>query len=290
MIIFALTATAMAALALFFILPSLLRQEAATVTEKTQQCDSLNLALLRDQLHELDADLQAGVINQSAYQAARRELEVRVADEVQPAPHALANASRQSRTAWVLALAFPLLAGSLYALLGTSKGLAPAPPAIAKEQNVPAVTPAQIAGMVNRLAERLKSNPDDADGWRMLARSYETMQRFDLAVDAYQHLFKLTTENPDLLTDYAVTLAMSLNQSLSGEPEKIINRALEIDPQHIQALALSGSAAFERKEYVQATKQWKKILTLLPQKSEMARSIAANIAKAEGLAQSSALP
>jgi len=119
----------------------------------------------------------------------------------------------------------------------------------------------------------------------MLARSYETLLRFDLAVDAYQHLVKLTPQDANMLDDYAVTLAMSRDQSLSGEPEQLIHRALAIDPNNIQALALLGSAAFERKEYAQAAIPWKKILDLIPADSPMSQSITDNIRKADGLAK-----
>jgi cytochrome c-type biogenesis protein CcmH len=280
MIVFLILAIVMLALVSYFVLPELLRKEQGTHVER----DMLNLDVLRDQLCELDADLRDGTIDAAGYRSARRELECRVAEEADPASLPTRAISPQHWPAFILALGVPIVAGSLYVFLGTPGALAPVQAATTRAQNSPPVTPEQIEGMVSRLAAKLKSNPDDADGWRMLARSYETMRRFEPAVDAYRHLLALTPDNPDVLADYAVTLAMSLDQSLSGEPEKLINRALEIDPKNIQALALSGSAAFERKEYADAIKPWKKILALVPADSDMARSIAANVAKAESLA------
>jgi cytochrome c-type biogenesis protein CcmH len=77
---------------------------------------------------------------------------------------------------------------------------------------------------------------------------------------------------------------MSLNQDLSGEPERLIDRALALNPNHVQALALKGSAAYERGDYTLAIAPWKKILAMVPQESSMARSIAASVAKAEAFA------
>jgi cytochrome c-type biogenesis protein CcmH/NrfG len=172
-------------------------------------------------------------------------------------------------------------------VLGTPKALDPAT-LVAQpspgQAGQAAVSPAQIEAMVARLAEKLKTQPDDANGWRMLARSYETLRRFDQAVDAYRHLLQLAPNDADALVDYAVTLAMSSGQSLSGEPEKLIHRALAIDPGNVQALALAGSAAFERRDYAQAIQPWRKILAQAPADSDIARSIAASIAKAEALA------
>lgn len=281
MTIFVLIAGGMLALGLLFILPGLLRTEGASAEPRPAvQSDALNLEVLRDQLRELDADLSAGTIAAAGYQGARRDLERRVAEELRVRPLPVIAKPARRWPAAVLALVVPLAAGSLYALLGTPDGLASRPVAAA-EPTTPGVSAAQIEGMVGRLAQKLKANPGDADGWRMLARSYETLRRFEPAADAYQHLLELEPGNTDVLVDYAVALGMTLDRSLSGEPERFIQRALEIDPNHVQALALSGSAAFERGDYANAVRPWKKLLALVPADSDMGRSIAASIAKAE---------
>jgi cytochrome c-type biogenesis protein CcmH len=189
-----------------------------------------------------------------------------------PAPH-------QRWPLVLIAVGLPVLAASLYAGIGNPKGLLPSPESV-QAIAAGAVGPEQIESMVTRLAQRLAKQPDDADGWRMLARSYETLRRFDLAADAYRHLLALEPQNPDLLVDYAVVLGMTLNRTLVGEPEALIGRALAIDPNHIQALALSGSAALERGDVANAVKPWKKILALVPADSDIGKSIAENIAKA----------
>jgi cytochrome c-type biogenesis protein CcmH len=145
------------------------------------------------------------------------------------------------------------------------------------------VSQAQIEAMVARLAARLQTQPNDPQGWRMLAKSYETLGRFDQAVQAYQKLLSLQAPDADLLTDYAVTLGMSKGQTLAGEPEAIINQALKLAPRHIQALALSGSAAFEQRQYKRAVAQWQKLLALIPQDADMRASIERNVEKAKSL-------
>jgi cytochrome c-type biogenesis protein CcmH len=189
-------------------------------------------------------------------------------------------APRQRWPLVLIAAAMPALAASLYAGIGNPKGLLP-PPESVQAVAAGAVGPEQIESMVTRLAKRLAQQPDDVDGWRMLARSYETLRRFDQAADAYRHLLALEPQNPDLLVDYAVVLGMTLNRTLVGEPEALIGRALAIDPNHIQALALSGSAALERGDVASAVKPWKKILALVPGDSDIGKSIAENIAKAQ---------
>jgi len=188
-----------------------------------------------------------------------------------------AGAKAQRWPAAAVALFVPLTAVALYAALGNPNGLQPAPEAARTAE----IGPAQIEQMVSRLAARLARQPGDANGWRMLARSYETQRRFGLAADAYRHLQALEPDNPDVLVDYAVVLGMTLNGSLLGEPEALLAKALALNPNHIQALALSGSAALERGDADSAVKPWKKILALVPADSDIGRSIADNIAKAQ---------
>lgn len=204
-----------------------------------------------------------------------------MAEDVQPAP--LAGAAFDKRgSAGALALAVPTIAVSLYLLLGAPAGL---DPALVKPQDpAHALTEEQIAGMVGGLAERLKGKPEDIEGWSMLARSYNALGRFAESSDAYARLVKLVPDDADLLADYADTLAMARNKSLQGEPEQLVARALAIDPKQVKALALSGSAAFERRDYRAAIAQWRKLMLVVPADSDMARSTASGISEAQGLA------
>lgn len=279
MTIFILIATAMVGLSLALVLMPLLHRDSSVVAAaQASQSASLNLDVLRDHSRELDLDLHNGAIDTASHLAARSELERRVAEEVAP-EHAHGSDTRQRWPAIALALALPLLSVALYATLGNPNGLrAASVHAAAAAGNV---SGAQIEGMVGKLAARLKAQPDDADGWRMLAHSYETLRRFEPAADAYRHLLALEPNNVDAMVDYAVVLGMTLNGSLLGQPEQILAHALALDPNHVQALALSGSAALERGDYANAIKPWQRIQALVPADSEMARSIAASIAKAQ---------
>jgi len=145
------------------------------------------------------------------------------------------------------------------------------------------MTQAQIEGMVARLAARLEKQPQDEQGWRMLVRSYETLGRFPEAVQAYQRLIKLAPTDIDLLLNYAVALGMAEGRSLAGAPEAVIEQALTLSPGHPQALALSGSAAFERHDYAKAVARWKQLLSEAPPDADMRASIERNVAQAEAL-------
>lgn len=165
-----------------------------------------------------------------------------------------------------------------------SESEAPAAPESPAPGGAAAPTQAQIEGMVNRLATRLQTQPDDAAGWRMLARSHETLGRFEEAVQAYQRLMALQPPDADLLTDYAVTLGMSQGRTLVGAPEAVIQQALSLNPRHVQALALAGSASFEKRDYQGAIATWGQLLSLVPPGDEVRASIEANVRKAKALA------
>ena len=181
---------------------------------------------------------------------------------------------RATPSAVLIALALPLGAAAVQLLHGWPLASVPSP----------TIASANIEAMVQRLAERLKAQPDDVAGWRMLARSYETQRRFDRAVEAHRQLARLLPRDASVLTDQAVALGMSRDQRLSGEPEKLLEQALALEPDHVQALALLGSAAFERADYARAIALWQRIVNRLPPDDEMALSIARSIDQAKALA------
>lgn len=279
MIMFWVVVAILLAGALLLLLPPLLGRgkRAASATRS-----EVNLSVYRDQLRELDADLAAGTLDESQHASARSDLERRVLEE-SATPDTPAIQPGGSR--WpvvVVAITVPLLAVSLYFWLGTPAGLEPQPQAAKVEQTHP-TTPEQIEAMVAGLAQRLKSEPDNAEGWVMLARSYTALRRYQDASAAYTRAVELLPNNAFLLTDHADMLAM-VKQTLQGEPEKIILRALKIDPNNLKALSLAGSAAFERKDYRGAIKWWEKILKLVPPDSQGAVSTTVSINEARAKA------
>lgn len=203
----------------------------------------------------------------------------------------------RKRLALFLALALPLAAGGGYAWWGAWDGarsaLAQAGGAdlAAAEGAVPATespgsdaaATARAEAMVQRLAQRLKQQPDDAEGWRLLVRSYENLGRFAEAEQGYRQLERLLPPSAELLTEHAVTLAMSLGQRLSGTPEALIERALALEPRNVQALALSGSAAYERGDYRRAAAVWRQVLEAAGSDEALVGSIRESIRKAEAL-------
>ena len=142
----------------------------------------------------------------------------------------------------------------------------------------------QIAAMTEKLSERLKEKPDDVEGWSMLARSFSVLGRHADALKAYEKASNLRKDDPILLADYADSLAVNNNSDLNGEPMKLVERALKLDPKNLKALYLAGTAAFNNKDYAKAVAIWEKLIQVGPPGNVFANQIEPAIAEARSLA------
>ncbi len=276
MTLFWIFAIALIALALALVLPPVLRRASPSEPHLHDLVDArrANLAILRDQLKELDTELASGRINIDQHAQARTEIERRVLDEegLVDTVSAAANppiAANSKRSAVLVAVCIPLFALGMYGFVGNPQAVLPQAQAPEPEAEV---TMAQVEAMVMQMAQKLESQPADQpanpQAWEMLARSYAALQRFPEAARTYEKAAKLAPNNAQLLADYADVLAMLQGQSTAGEPEKLIARALALDPKNLKALALAGSAAFERKDFAAATRFWTQARQLAPATGE----------------------
>jgi cytochrome c-type biogenesis protein CcmH len=149
---------------------------------------------------------------------------------------------------------------------------------------------AQIIAMVDKLAERLKQDPSDGEGWAMLARSYSVMERNPEALDAYARAIALRKDDSSLLVDYADALAVKNKHSLAGEPMKLITQALKIDPTNLKGLALAGTEAFVRQDFAQAVRYWSEVEKIGPPDNALVQRVASSLADARSRAGSPAAP
>jgi len=152
------------------------------------------------------------------------------------------------------------------------------------------VTPEQIAAMVDKLAAHLKAHPEDAEGWTMLARTYSVLQRQPEALKAYEKAVALRKDDPGLLADYADALAVNNGGNLDGEPMKLLEKALKLDPKNLKALALVGTYAFNNKDYAGAAKLWEKLVQVGPADSLFVKQIIPGLVEARKLAGLPPLP
>jgi cytochrome c-type biogenesis protein CcmH len=271
---FAIFATLLIVVVAAFILPPLwLGRRAPGARAGRQQA---NLAIFRDQLTELERERREGALADGDFEQARRELQRRLLEEIEPAADAPPpDAHAPSRkTAIAILVLLPIVAVVAYGMLGKPQALDPRQTAAQ-----PKMTPEQIDAMVAKLAERMQANPDDLQGWLMLARSYKTLNRYEEAAAAYGKAEKVINDDPELLASYAETIAMASGQGLTGKAAQLIERALKLDPQQPHALFLAGAAAMEAGDTEKAIAYWEALLPQVEPGSEIDRMLRGGIDK-----------
>ena len=271
-------ATVMVVIALAWLLWPLLRAGRRATVER----HIANATIYRDQFADLDADLRRGTLSESQYAEAKAELERRLLDEgrAEGPSNTGAPVTASRTTAVVVALAVPLLAGLLYWKLGAPDAFSPL---ATRVDDAHKMTAGQVEEMVQQLAAKLEKEPDNIEGWVLLAKTYYAMRKFPEAAVAYERLNKLVPNEPDLMTDYADALAMSQGRTLEGKPLELVNAALKVDPTHWKALAMAGTAAFNRKDYKAAVDYWEKLRSSQPADSQIGQQITASIDEARKL-------
>ena len=286
-----LGALALVLLCLAVLLPSLLRDAAQPVTGS----DDALRALYQAQLQELAREHRAGNLDAADLAQAEDELQRRLLQEL--AQRAQPRAWRQRlwlprASALVLAVLLPVAAWGLYVQVGDPQAAARLAQADAMGHSA---GQAQVEAMVAGLAQRLQAQPDNLPGWVMLARSYETLERYADAVRAYQSA--LHTEQSQemeaqdqarLWADLADAQASAHEGRLDGDAAVSIAQALRLNAQQPKALALAGSAALQAGDLRAAQQHWQTLLALLEPGSDIALRVQDDLLKLELMQRQSA--
>ena len=289
----------MTAFAVVFLARPWLRRSSEAGINRTK----FTIQVYRDQLAELETDMNEQRLTEQQYTEARRELERSMLDDVGhaapstplPPPEKTYNAGL-----WALilvAIALPVLALLLYGVLHISIGaISPdeelggtmptsvsqaAPEATAADGNF------NIEEMVGRLATRLQKNPQDAKGWAMLGRSYTVLKRFPESAEAYGRSYQLRSadsliaNDSDMVANYAEALSRANDNSLEGRVGELVEQALQLNSQNTRALWLGGMSAFRTEDYKLATRRWQQLYELTPRSSEMSQMLQGAIEEAK---------
>ena len=277
MVVFSTVAFLLIVAALLFLLPPLLqRQVSKEVIERKQ----LNIMLYKDQLVELEADLKSGVITQDQFDQAHADLERSLLQDVSDD-----DSEKQPTTtvsgkiaAVIIGVSVPILSVGMYAYLGEGKvGFDP-------ENFRPGMTTEGHEGtleqQVRKLQDHVQQNPEDLEGWVMLARSYYFLKQYQAASDAFARSVAMTSEqNPGLLADYADALAMASGRNMAGKPYDLVKKALSIDPNHQKSLWLAATATYQAQDYKTTLDYWLTLRKQFPEGSDNYVQMTRNIAE-----------
>jgi cytochrome c-type biogenesis protein CcmH len=279
---------AMTILVLGLLLWPLFKRQAASEKNEGEK----RLSVYRQQFAELEQDLKNAVLTDEQYDQSKRELERRLLEETGPGE--AASPVRvwpvNNRAVGVaLVVIIPTISGLLYGHLGNQQAIILPSVSSPMAQSGPDYTQPASEGLdalSERLKRRLEQSPDDGVGWALLARSYVEIGRHTDAVPIYEKAMKLIPDDPQMLVDYADALGMLHGRKLAGKPEQLIQKALKIDPNHVKALMLAGTVAFDRKEFGLAAQYWERASINLSADAEGAfrQELLSSIAEAKGLA------
>jgi cytochrome c-type biogenesis protein CcmH len=279
--LFLLIVSVMILIAFLLILPPLWNKQSV----QADDLDQRNILIAQQRLAELKENRRSGGISQVQYEEQLADLEQALSDDLDIKSHVSSTQSQGKWIVYVLALGVPLLAGALYLTLANYQAISHSAEMAVDPDTLKL---AEINKMVDGLAEKMKNNPDDAQGWLMLGRSYKFQQQYPKAVDAFANAYHLLGDQAEVMLLYADALAYASDKNLAGKPTELVFKALALEPDNMNALWLGGMAKAQQGDPVAAIKLWKKLAALLPPGSDAQQEIQGLLAKIESEAHQAA--
>lgn len=232
----------------------------------------MNAAIYREELDKLEAERNTGLIAEADYEIAHAEMRQRLFQDTTEEDD-LATLGSTKKTAIGICVFIVVISSGLYFSFGDVYR-------VAQKNSETPISQEGVEKMVTEFATKMEKDPSNLQGWVMLARSYRILGRNQDAVKAYERAGSFVDTDPQLLADYADTLAANANGNFAGKPLSLINQALKLDPNNLLALWLSGTAAFNANNYRSAAQTWEKLALQLPPNSEELKMIEGSIAEA----------
>ena len=253
-------ATLLIILALGIILPPLFKKTAFDTDERRQQ----NIQIAKEQLAELETAFSNKKMQKDEYLARRDELEQSLYSDVDTDETTKTQYAKPSVISSVfVALLIPAITFGMYAKYGDSKSADPETTKIAKKVPMKANGEPDIDAMVAGLRKKLEANPDNAEGWYMLGRSYMAIKRYDDAAYAYEKLFKLEPNDAKIMLFLADATAMANDGNVAGRPAELVEKSLTLEPNNTTGLWLGGMVASKKGQHAKAIERWTTLIPLL---------------------------
>ncbi|MCA3555327.1 c-type cytochrome biogenesis protein CcmI [Aestuariivirga sp.] len=181
-------------------------------------------AVFRDQLAELERDVARGVIGQAEADAARNEISRRL---IAAAGEVRAKTAPGFASAAIAAtLIVPAVALPLYLMAGNP--LLPDVPHAWRMEN--AENNGDMPALIQKVEQHLEKEPDDLQGWQILAPLYRRDQRWDDAAEAYRNILRLQPPDAANISDYAEARVMANQGMVAAPAQALFRQALKLDP------------------------------------------------------------
>jgi cytochrome c-type biogenesis protein CcmH len=181
--------------------------------------------------------------------------------------------------ALTLAIAFvlPLSAAGLYWLVGT--------PAALNGVSAEAAPPLSMQQALIELRAHLTRQPDDVQGWMLLAQTSAMQRDAAGARDAYDHVLALDANNAEAMVGWAENDSVLRSDHLiEGRALDLLKRAVQMHPDSQRGLWLLGISDFQHGDYRHAAATWRLLQPQLEPGSNVAKAVAEQIAVADARA------
>ncbi|ABK44129.1 TPR repeat-containing protein [Magnetococcus marinus MC-1] len=240
--------------------------------------------ILLRQLKELEMDTQGGLVDADDAANNRKGMEEELGEiltkldalekPAQTAPQSASDAQRSqanlsvSRAMGVAVIVLVSTSSVMaYQLLSTADREILAEQAPQEQEGGPmqGQQAPDIGAMVARLEERLKSEPDNIDGWLMLGRSLRNMDRTMDAINAYKHVLERQPDHVDAAVGMAITLLETEDRAQMGVGIKLLESIHKKQPEQLDTLWLLGMGSYQLGAYEAAVKWLDKLLPLAPE-------------------------
>lgn len=178
-----------------------------------------------------------------------------------------------------IAILLPLGVFGLYRAVGTPEALSQTGSA-APTASMPAAgagqpkTSMDMDAAIASLRAKLDKNPADADGWLLLGRAYQSVERNDEGRKAFQKAYELAPDRSAIEIAYAESLALtSPTRRIDGKPLQMIHHAMKSDPDNQDGLWLIGMSDYQNGRYAEAIASWERIRKQLGPDSDVLESV-----------------
>jgi len=143
-----------------------------------------------------------------------------------------------------------------------------------------AAQPKTIEEMTARLEAAVKSNPESAESWYFLGRTYMAQERAADAAVAFERAVGVAGREPELLGQWAQALYFASDKQWTAQLQALTDEALKGDPAEVTSLGLLGIAAYESGQFQKAIGHWQQLVAVLPAEDPSRQAIQGGIERA----------
>jgi len=228
--------------------PTLTRANRTTIPRH-----DLNVRIAQQRLAEIEIELENEQLSADDFNTTQADLEDSLLTDIQSEEESKSLKNSGPLPVLIIATLFPITVIALYLILGSPNYLS------TEDQTATTTSASSPDALLAELKLRLDQNPADREGWTILANAMMSLGKYAQAVGAYEKLYALTGDEPEVLVGYADALTMLEEGALNDRVITLLNRALKIDPEQPQALWLAGMAAEARGDLPGALEHWHRL-------------------------------